>query len=213
MIDILMADDHTIFRRGIRRLLSDETDMRVVAEASNGQEAIEYLNSQNFDLVLLDINMGGRGGLDTLQRIRREWKKLPVVILTMYPQEQYAPVALKLGANGFLSKDRDAPELINAIRVVAAGGYYVPMDSREHIGRTGASSILPLHDSLTPREWEVLRLITKGETLTGIGQRLNLSVKTIGTYRSRLLNKLKVTSNAGLVRYCLTNDIGDQSLY
>ena len=126
MIEILMVDDHAIFRSGMRRLLSDEPDMRIVAEAANGQEAIECLRRRSYGLVLLDINMSGRSGLDTLRRIRLEWPAQAVILLSMYPEAQYAPIALQLGARGYLSKDRDATELLAAIRIAASGGYYLP---------------------------------------------------------------------------------------
>ncbi len=126
MIDVLMADDHPIFRSGVRRLLSDEADMRVVAEASNGQEALELLTTDRFGVVLLDVNMGGRNGLETLRRIRLEWPQQPVIMLSMYPEEQYASIALAAGANAYLSKDRNAGELVSAIRIAGGGGYYLP---------------------------------------------------------------------------------------
>ena len=116
MIEILMVDDHAIFRSGMRRLLSDEPDMRIVAEAANGQEAIECLRRRSYGLVLLDINMSGRSGLDTLRRIRLEWPTQAVILLSMYPEAQYAPMALQLGARGYLSKDRDATELLARAR-------------------------------------------------------------------------------------------------
>ena len=207
MIEILMVDDHAIFRSGLRRLLADEIDMRIVAEAGNGQEAIEILRGRAFNLVLLDVNMGGRSGLDTMRRIRAEWPCLPVIMLSMYPEEQYAPMAFELGANGYLSKDRDAEQLVAAIRGVAGGGCYLPPGMQRSALRAGAEA--SLHQRLTEREWEILRLIVQGVSLTEIGARLCLSVKTISTHRTRLLVKLNLTSNAELVRYCLAQGISD----
>jgi len=207
MIEILMVDDHAIFRSGLRRLLADEVDMRIVAEAGNGQEAIDILRRRAFDLVLLDVNMGGRSGLDTMRRIRAEWPCLPVIMLSMYPEEQYAPMAFELGANGYLSKDRDAEQLVAAIRSVATGGCYLPPGMRRSALRTGGDA--PLYQRLTEREWEILRLIVQGVSLTEIGDRLCLSVKTISTYRTRLLVKLNLASNAELVRYCMEKGISD----
>lgn len=210
MIEILMADDHAIFRSGVRRLLSDEQDMRIVAEAANGPETIAQLRSRSFGVVLLDINMGGRSGLETMRRIRAEWPRQPVIMLSMYPEEQYAPIALELGANGYLSKDRDAEALLAAIRIAAGGGYYLPSGAMAG-ALTGARQAGdgPLHRDLTEREWEILRLIVQGVSLTSIGVRLNLSVKTISTYRTRLLAKLRLESNADLIRYCLEHGIAD----
>ena len=207
MIEILMVDDHAIFRSGLRRLLADENDMGIVAEAGNGQEAIEHLRRRTFDLVLLDVNMGGRSGLETMRRIRTEWPNLPVIMLSMYPEEQYAPLAFELGANGYLSKDRDADQLVAAIRGAASGGCYLPPGmQRSALRREGNAQP---HQRLTEREWEILHLINQGVSLTEIGARLCLSVKTISTYRTRLLAKLNLTSNADLVRYCLEQGISD----
>ena len=178
MIEILMADDHAIFRSGMRRLLSDEPDMRIVAEAANGQEAIECLRRRSYGVVLLDVNMGGRSGLDTLRRIRLEWPAQAVILLSMYPEAQYAPIALQLGARGSLLQ--------------AAAGEAPPAWKR-----------------LTEREWHVLRLIVKGVSLTDIGDELCLSVKTVSTYRGRVLAKLGLHSNADLVRYCLEHGLAE----
>jgi two-component system, NarL family, invasion response regulator UvrY len=207
MIEILMVDDHAIFRSGLRRLLADEIDMRIVAEAANGQAAIEHLRQRVFDLVLLDVNMGGRSGLETMRRIRAEWPQLPVIMLSMYSEEQYAPLAFDHGANGYLSKDRDADQLVAAIRGAASGGCYLPPGMQRSALRAPGDA--PLHQRLTEREWEILRLIVQGVSLTDIGTRLCLSVKTISTYRTRLLVKLNLTSNADLVRYCLEQGISD----
>lgn len=206
LIEILMVDDHTIFRSGLRRLISDELDMRVVAEAGNGREAIEHLRRRPFGLVLLDVSMGGGSGLDALRRIRAEWPSQRVIMLSMYPGEQYAPIALAAGAQGYVSKDCDAAQLLSAIRIAASGGYCFPASprsgSRPWITQTA-------HANLTEREWQILRLIVAGVSLTEIGNRLCLSVKTISTYRTRLLHKLALASNAELVRYCLEHGIGD----
>ena len=206
MIEILMADDHVIFRSGLRRLLLDEPDMRIVAEASKGQEVIEQLRRRAFGVVLLDVNMAGSSGLDTLRRLHAEWPSQPVVMLSMYPEDQYAPIAFDAGANGYVSKDRDAAQLIAAIRIAASGGFHLPACVRPgHRPPTAQAA----HASLTEREWQILRLILTGVSLTEIGHRLCLSVKTISTYRGRLLDKLGLGSNAELVRYCLEHGIGD----
>ncbi len=206
MIEILMADDHAIFRSGLRRLLSDEPDMRIVAEAANGLEAFEQLRRRPFGLVLLDVNMGGRSGFETLRRIYAEWPSQPVLMLSMYPEAEYAPLALEAGAHGYLSKDRDAGQLVAAIRVAAAGGYYLPPGMTP--GRLSNPASAP-EQRLTERERQILQLMLKGISLTDIGTRLCLSVKTVSTYRSRLLEKLGVGSNAELVRYCLEHGVGD----
>ena len=210
MIEILMADDHAIFRSGVRRLLSDEPDMRIVGEAANGQEALECLRQRSYGLVLLDVNMTGRSGLDTLRRIHLEWPRQPIILLSMYPEEQYAPIALQAGAHGYLSKDRDAAELVAAIRIAAGGGYYLPPGMAPGNLLHGASGDAPpAWKRLTEREWHILRLIVKGISLTDIGEQLCLSVKTVSSYRGRVLVKLGLQSNVDLVRYCIDHGIGE----
>ncbi|MDD2885964.1 MAG: response regulator transcription factor [Dechloromonas sp.] len=210
MIEILMADDHAIFRSGVRRLLSDEPDMRIVAEAANGQDALACLRQRSFGLVLLDVNMSGRSGLDTLRRIHAEWPAQPVILLSMYPEAQYAPIALQAGAHGYLSKDRNAAELVAAIRIAAGGGYYLPPGlAPSHLLQVAAGDAAPAWKRLTEREWHILRLIVKGVSLTDIGAELCLSVKTVSTYRGRVLEKLGLHSNADLVRYCLEHGISE----
>ncbi len=209
MIEILMADDHAIFRSGVRRLLSDEPDMRVVAEAGSGPEAIEYLRHRTFCLVLLDVNMGSRSGIDTLKRIRAEWPLQPVLMLSMYPEEQYVPMALKAGANGYVCKDRDAEDLVVAIRIAARGGYYLSPEQAPGTHTARWSGALSGHTHLTERERQIMQLIVLGVSLTDIGLRLCLSVKTISTYRTRVLTKLGLASNADLVRYSLEHGFDD----
>jgi DNA-binding NarL/FixJ family response regulator len=208
MIEILMADDHAIFRSGVRRLLSDEPDIRVVAEAANGVEAIEQLRRRAFDVVLLDVNMGGRSGFDTLRRIHAEWPTQAVIMLSMYPEEQYLQLAFKAGVRAYLSKDRDAHHLIAAIRSTASGGFYVPT-GHDPLGVARQRGDPLPHFQLTDRERQVMASIVRGQSLTAIGKDLCLSVKTVSTYRYRVLTKLNLASNAELVRYCLENDIAD----
>jgi len=184
--------------------------MRVVAEAASGQEVLERLQSGSYSVVLLDINMPGRSGLETLKRIRVSWPQQPVLMLSMYPEEQYAFMALDAGANGYLSKDRDAAELLQAIRVAAGGGHYLPPEAAaQMLTRLRQESAQAPHLSLSARELEILHLIVAGVSLTEIGERLFLSVKTISTYRTRLLAKLGVDSNAELVRYAMRHKLVD----
>jgi len=210
MIDVLIADDHAIFRSGMRRLLSDESDMRVSGEAANGQEVIDLLQAGSYSVVLLDINMPGRSGLETLKRIRASWPTQPVLMLSMYPEEQYALIALEGGANGYLSKDRDAGELLQAIRAAAAGGKYIsPNVAVQLLTKPRNEPNQAPHLGLSAREIEILHLIVQGVSLTEIGEKLFLSVKTISTYRTRLLAKLGLESNADLVRYALRHELID----
>lgn len=210
LIKVLLVDDHTIFRDGLKRLLHEETDIQVHAEASDAAEAIAHLRSSEFSLVLLDINMPGRSGLDILPTIRAEWPTLPVIVLSMYPTEQYVLRALDLGASGYVTKDMDSTDLLDSIRKVAKGGKYFPMDALAKIlSHISADNPAAPHHALSPREFEIMLLIVRGMRLVDIGKKLFLSVKTISTYRSRILSKLQVSSNAELAQYALRHQIID----
>ncbi len=208
MIRILLVDDHTIFRSGLKRLLSDETDMQVEDEASNGAEALSKLRQQSFDVVLLDINMEGRCGLDVLESIRIDFPKLPVLVLSMYPEEQYALVALKAGANGYASKDIAADDLVAAIRQITAGGRYLtPRASQMVLMQINGGDDRPAHQKLAAREYEIMRMIVQGMSLTEIGEKMFISVKTVSTYRTRILAKLGLSTNAEMVRYAVRHGL------
>ena len=210
MIDVLIVDDHAIFRTGIRRLLSDEVDVRITGEAKNGGEAMTRLRDGCYQVVLLDINMAGRSGLETLGMVRAEWPRQPVIMLSMYPEEQYALVALRAGANGYVSKDMESSDLVTAIRAVALGGRYLPPRvAGDVLLRLQDEEQGPPHHKLSPREQQILQEIVKGCSLTEIGERMFLSVKTVSTYRSRILEKLDLASNAELVRYALRHGLID----
>ncbi len=210
MIDLLVVDDHAIFRAGLRRLMSDETDIRVTGEAASGNEALEMIRSRHFDVVILDINMAGRSGLDTLGAIRAEQPRLPVLMLSMYLEPQYAVMALRARANAYLTKDTDPDELTTAIRRVASGGHYVSQGSAvEVLMRMGQDDEHALHEALSQRERHIMMKIVRGHSLTDIGVQMSLSVKTVSTYRSRLLQKLGIASNAELVQYAMRNGMVD----
>lgn len=208
MIEVLIVDDHAIFRSGVRRLLADEPDMRVVAEAANGGEALARLRERRYDAVLLDINMNGRSGLEMLAHLRAEWPQQPVLMLSMYPEDQYAVLALKAGAQAYLSKDMAADEMVAAIRIVASGRRYISPATAAKLLDQPAAGSAP-HLQLSPRELHVLRLIARGQSLTAIGEEIFLSVKTVSTYKTRILAKLGLSSNAELVRYALTHSLVD----
>lgn len=210
MLDLLVVDDHTIFRAGLKRLLSDEPDMRVMGEASDGAEALQRIRAHAYGVVLLDINMTGRSGLDTLAAIRAEQPRLPVIMLSMYEVEQYAVLALRGRANAYLSKDVEAEELVRAIREVGRGGTYLsPRGAGAVLDQMRRSGSHSPHEQLTPREIQVMMKIVKGQSLTEIGLSMCLSVKTISTHRTRALEKLGLTSNAQLVQYAMRNGLID----
>lgn len=210
MIELLVVDDHTIFRAGLKRLVSDEADIRVVGEAADGATALSRIRSRAYSVVLLDINMEGRSGFDTLAAIRAEQPRLPVIMLSMYAAEQYALLALRSRANAYLSKDAEPEELVRAIRQVAGGGTYLSPGAAASVllrmERAGAGAP---HEKLSPRETQVMMKIVKGQSLTDIGQDMCLSVKTVSTHRARLLEKLGLASNAELVQYAMRNGLVD----
>ncbi len=208
MIEVLIVDDHAIFRSGVSRLLADENDMCVAGEAACGQEALARLRQRPYDVLLLDINMAGRSGLEMLAHLRAEWPQQPVIMLSMHPEEQYAVLALKAGAHGYLSKDMDARAMVAAIRQVAGGQRYIsPATAAKLLDQTAQDSVP--HLQLSPRELHILLLIANGQSLTAIGEQLFLSVKTVSTYKTRILAKLGVAGTAELVRYALTHGLVD----
>lgn len=208
MIDILMVDDHTIFRSGLQRLLLDETDLRTTAEAGNGAEALALVRQRRFDVVLLDINMEGRNGLEVLASIRAAQPALPVLMLSMYAEEQYALVAIQAGARGYIAKDAEPAELVRAIRCVAAGGQYLSARAASQVsGQLEGRDDRPAHQRLTVREHQVMLMMLKGLSLTAIGDEMLISVKTVSTHRTNILDKLGVASTAELVLYAVRHGI------
>lgn len=206
-IRVLIADDHAIVRQGLRAILADTEDMSVAGEAENGVRALQMARGGDYDVVLMDVNMPDRNGIDTLKLIRKEQPKLPVLMLSMYPEDQYAIRALKAGAAGYLSK-HSAPELlVSAIRQVASGKKYISATLAEQLAEAIGEDDRPPHERLSDREYQTLCMIASGKTLTGIGEELNLSVKTVSVYRARLLEKMKLKNNAELTHYALKHGL------
>jgi len=208
VIRILVVDDHRIFRAGIARLMSDEPDMMVTGEAADGSQALALLRQQPFDVVLMDINMEPRNGIDTLHSIRRELSQLPVIMLSMYVESQYARLALQARANAYLSKDVGREELLHAVRHVAQGGIYVTPGFAVE-SASGIATEQPAHLRLTPREMQVMTKIVRGIPLTEVGAQIFVSVKTVATHRSRILEKLGAGTNAELVQYAMRHGLID----
>lgn len=210
MIRLLLVDDHTIFREGLKRLLTLDEGFEVLAEAGDVAEALRRVREQPFDVMLLDVNMPGRSGLEMLPSFHAERPQLPIVVLSMYPAEQYALRAFQAGASGYVTKDMDARELIESIRKVARGGRYMSTAVVEQLldGKDRMSNKAP-HLQLSSREYEIMLLIVRGVRLTDIGRQMFLSVKTVSTYRARILKKLALTSNAELARYALQQQLID----
>jgi DNA-binding NarL/FixJ family response regulator len=208
MIRVLVVDDHTIFRSGVRRLLLDEPDLRVTAEARNGAEALDAVRGHGCDVVLLDINMEGRSGLDVLASLRALPQCPPVIVLSMYPEEQYALVAVQAGASGYVAKDAEPQELIRAIHLVAGGGHYLSARAAPLVrDRLRGLDERPPHQRLTVREHQIMLMIVKGMSVTDIGEEMMISVKTVSTHRTNLLEKLGVAGTAELVLYAVRHGL------
>ncbi len=208
MIRILVVDDHAIVREGLKQILGDVKDMDVLAEAANGQEALDKIRRQAFEVILMDISMPGRSGLEILKDIKSEQPKLPVLILSMHPEEQYAVRALRAGAAGYMNKASAPDELIGAIRKVASGRKYVSPSVAERLAlELGADrSHLP-HELLSDREYQVMMMLAAGKSVSEIALELCLSVKTISTYRSRIMEKMSLKKNAELTLYAVQHHL------
>jgi DNA-binding NarL/FixJ family response regulator len=210
MIKILIADDHAIVREGLKQILSESPDLIVIAEASSGQEVLEKISKSDLDLVVLDIAMPGRGGLDILKEIKTQRPRLPVLMLSMYPEEQYAIRVLKSGASGYLTKESAPSELVMAIRQISQGKKYISPSLAEKlaIDLEINPDKMP-HEILSDREYQVMCMIASGKTLKEIADGLSLSIKTISTYRSRILEKMNMKTNAELTHYAIKNNLVD----
>lgn len=209
MIKVLIADDHAVVLEGLKQILSETPDIIVSAQATNGQEVLDKIRSNNVDVVVLDIAMPGRSGLDTLMHIKRERPTLPVLVLSVHPEDQYAVRVLKAGAYG-MTKDSAPDQLVAAIRKVVTGGKYVSPSLAEKLAfDLESDSGKPLHETLSDREYEVLCMIALGKTVKEIADKLSLSVKTISTYRARILEKMKMKNNAELTHYVIREGLID----
>ena len=206
---ILLVDDHTIFRWGVRRLVADEPDLVVACEASSGAEGLMELRKGRYDLLLLDINLEGRSGLEMLNSVRG-FSAIPVLMLSMYPEEQYALVAIQQGANGYIAKDAQPGELVSAIRKVACGEQYLSAGAAQHVAAqlSGHDQRLP-HQRLSHREYQILLMLIKGRTLTEIGKEMMISIKTVSTHKVHILEKLGVATTADLVLYAVRTGLLD----
>ncbi|MCK6375049.1 MAG: response regulator transcription factor [Zoogloea sp.] len=208
MLRLAIVDDHKIVRAGFREMLSDELGIRVEFEAASGEEAMQKLRETACDVLLLDLSLPGQSGVDVLRAVRQRYESLKVLVLSGFPEERYALPMIRNGANGYLCKDCERDELIKAIRTVAQGRRYVSARTAELMADdlAGAGNSLP-HENLSERELQVFLRLAKGESVSSIAELLNLSVKTVSTYRSRLLEKIDVSSNAELAAYALRHGL------
>jgi DNA-binding NarL/FixJ family response regulator len=210
MIRVLIADDHPVVRQGLKQILGEVREMVVAGEAINGQEVLDKVRAETWDVVVLDISMPDHSGLDILKQLKSERPKLPVLVLSMYSEDQYALRVLKAGASGYLTKDSAPDELVKAIRKVVTGGRYVSPFLAEKLAlEIGADSSKPPHETLSDREFQVLGLLAAGKSVKEIAAELSLSVKTVSTYRARLLEKMNLGSNAELIHYAIENHLID----
>ena len=207
MIKILIADDHSIVREGLKQILANRVDLRVEDEASSGYEALKKVNDISFDLVILDINLGDQSGLEVLKQIKTIRPKLPVLILTMHSEQQYATRMLKAGASGFLNKGSASEELLDAIKKISKGGKYISQSLAEQLVMDiGQTNDIP-HERLSDREFEVFRLIAQGKKNKEIAEHLFLSEKTVSTYQSRIFQKMNLENRASIIHYAIENDL------
>jgi len=206
MLKILIADDHPIVRRGLQQILSRETDIAMVGEAQNCSEVLDLTRTEDWDAVVLDIAMPGRGGLDTLKELKHLYPALPVLMLSIYPEDQYAVRAFRAGAAGYMNKETAPDELIKAIRKIIKGGKYVSPALAEKLVLIMQAEA-PSHDSLSDREYQVMLKIASGKTLSQIAGEMSLSIKTISTYRERILEKMKMKNNAELTYYAIKHHL------
>ena len=208
MIRVAICDDHLIVRAGFKQILSDVSDIEVVAEATTGREAFDIARQNMCDVLLLDISMPDQNGVDTLRAIRQGQPELPILILSGYPAQQYALNMFKIGANGYLNKECDPDELIKAIRTVSQGRRYVSQSVGELLAQGFDRDVVAAaHTELSDREFQVFLRLAKGETVSDIATGLSLSVKTISTYRTRVMEKMGLQSNSDLTYYALKNNL------
>jgi DNA-binding NarL/FixJ family response regulator len=204
MIRIVIADDHTIVREGLKQLLATDPGIEVVGEARDGLEAMQLVRNVPFDVLLIDISMPGRSGLEVIRQIKAEKPKLRILVLSMHEEHQYAIRAIRAGASGYLTKDSASTQLVTALRKVAAGGAYITAEVAEQLalGAMPHADQAP-HHALSDREFQVLRMLAAGHTVSDVAAKVNLSVKTVSTHKSRLMQKLGVSTNTELLRYAI----------
>ena len=211
MIRIVIADDHAIVREGLKRIVSEADDMQIMGEAADGSEVMERVRELEFDVLVLDLSMPGRSGMELIKLVKAERPKLRILILSMHQESQYAVRAIKSGSSGYLTKESAPSQLVQAIRRIAGGGAYVTPEVAEQLAlgaMPGAQGQAP-HEALSDREFQVLRLLAGGESVTAIAERLSLSVKTVSTHKANLMHKMNLQNASELVRYAVKHGLLD----
>jgi DNA-binding NarL/FixJ family response regulator len=210
MIRIVVADDHTIVREGLKQLLSATSDLSVVGEARNGHEVLERVRALDFDVLLLDMSMPGKSGIELIKQVRAEKPKLRVLVLSMHEEEQYAVRAIKAGASGYLTKESATAQLVSAIRKVAGGGAFITDSVAQQLALGAMPQTEgPPHGALSDREFQVFRELVSGKAVTDIAAELNLSVKTVSTHKARIMQKMNMSNPAELIRYAIHHRLVD----
>lgn len=212
MIRVLLADDHKIVRAGLKELLSETGDIAVAGEANDGTEALARIREDEYDVAVLDMSMPGRSGIELIRQVKQEKPRLPILVLSMHSEEQYAVRALKAGASGYLTKESAADQLVTAIRRIAAGGAFVTPETAQRLALdlNGAAATAP-HTLLSDREFQVFRFIAGGKTVSDIAKQLSLSVKTISTHKTRIMRKMGLANQTELIRYAIEHRLLDDS--
>jgi two-component system, NarL family, invasion response regulator UvrY len=207
MIRVIIVDDHPVVRRGLKQIIEEEPDMQMVNQAGNARDAISVIGQTACDAVILDITLPGVSGIEVLNQLRREHPDLPVLIMSMHEEEQYALRVLKAGASGYLMKDSIPEELIKAIRKITAGGKYISSSFSETLISLQEAPGKPLHENLSDREFQIMCMIARGKALKEIGEVLCISGKTVSTYRARIMEKMKIKTNADITSYALKHEL------
>jgi len=203
-IKLLLADDHPFIRAGIKQILEDEKDIQVAAEVGNAQEAIEKIRKNDYSIVILDISMPGISGIDAIKQIKVLKPNLPILVLSMFPEDQFAIRALRAGASGYITKDSAPENLVTALRKVSEGGRYVTSTLAERLAEVIESGVeKPSHEKLSDREYEIFRMIASGKTVSEIAKLLFLSVETVSSYRTRILDKMNMKKNSEIIIYAI----------
>ena len=212
MIRVVLADDHTIVREGLKQLLAAAGDMQVLGEAQNGHEVIERIRTLDFDLLLLDMSMPGRSGIELIRQVRAEKPRLRMLVLSMHEENQYAVRAIRAGASGYLTKESASRQLVEAIRKVAAGGAFISSEVAQQLALAAMPDAKgPPHAALSDREFQIFRMLADGLSVSDIAERLSLSVKTVSTHKSNILRKMNMSTPAELIRYALTHRLVDDA--
>ena len=210
MIRIVVADDHTIVREGLKQVLSAAADLSVVGEAQNGHEVLERVRELDFEVLLLDMSMPGRGGIELIKQVRGEKPKLRILVLSMHQEQQYAVRAIRAGAAGYLTKDSASAQLVSAIRKVAAGGAFITDAVAQQLALGAMPQVEGLpHQALSDREFQVFRELVSGKAVSDIAAELNLSVKTVSTHKARIMEKMSMSNPAELIRYAIHHRLVD----